>query len=148
MVNPYNAEALSSKLQGYKNFRKLAKPCHVGIHWIALAEYFQMSTHMPGFQSFSGFLHLFVLAKLATSSIRVKGKRCCNCADCTFSPSAVSVPGWWRGSSAQGVGWKSGSGAAMSWYGCCGLCRTPYRGCLPVLPNLKQDNGVIVVLQL
>ena len=31
-----------------------------------------MSTHIPGFQSFSGFLHHFVLAKLATSSMRVK----------------------------------------------------------------------------
>ena len=32
-----------------------------------------MSIHVPGFQSFfSGFLHHFVLAKLATSSIRVK----------------------------------------------------------------------------
>ena len=31
-----------------------------------------MSTHVPGFQSFSGFFHHFVLAKLATSSIRVK----------------------------------------------------------------------------
>ena len=27
---------------------------------------------MPGFQSFSGFLHTFVLAKLVSSSIRVK----------------------------------------------------------------------------
>ena len=33
-----------------------------------------MSTHMPGFQSFlKTFLCRFVLAKLATSSIRVKG---------------------------------------------------------------------------
>ena len=32
-----------------------------------------MSTHLPGFQSFSFvFLHRFVLAKVATSSIRVK----------------------------------------------------------------------------
>ena len=32
-----------------------------------------MSTHMPGFQSFfEGSLHHSVLAKLATSSIRVK----------------------------------------------------------------------------
>ena len=31
-----------------------------------------MSTHLPGFQSFSAFLHHFVLAELATSSIRVK----------------------------------------------------------------------------
>ena len=32
-----------------------------------------MSTHLPWFQSFSGFLYHFVLAKLATSSIRVNG---------------------------------------------------------------------------
>ena len=31
-----------------------------------------MSTHLPGFQSFSGFSHHFALAKLASSSIRVK----------------------------------------------------------------------------
>ena len=31
-----------------------------------------MSTHVPGFQLFSAFLHHFVLAKLATRSIRVK----------------------------------------------------------------------------
>ena len=31
-----------------------------------------MSTHLPGFRSFSDFLHQFVLAKLATSCIRVK----------------------------------------------------------------------------
>ena len=30
-----------------------------------------MSTHEPGFQSFFRFLHHFVLAKLATNSIRV-----------------------------------------------------------------------------
>ena len=30
-----------------------------------------MSTHMPGFQPFSGFLHPFSSAKLATCSIRV-----------------------------------------------------------------------------
>ena len=32
-----------------------------------------MSTHLPGFQSFFKFLHHFVLAKLATGSIRVEG---------------------------------------------------------------------------
>ena len=31
-----------------------------------------MSAHVPGFQSFFMFLHTFVLAKLATSSTRVK----------------------------------------------------------------------------
>ena len=41
-------------------------------HWIALAEYSQMSTHDQGFRPFSGILHHFVLAKLATSGIRVK----------------------------------------------------------------------------
>ena len=45
--------------------QKPSDPCHVGIHKKALAEYFQMSTHMPG------FLHHFVFAKLATISIRV-----------------------------------------------------------------------------
>ena len=59
-----------------KKFWKPSKPCHVGIHWKALTEYTQMSTHMPWFQSFSAFLHDFVLAKLATSSIRVKIPLC------------------------------------------------------------------------
>ena len=63
---------LSSKAQRRKDFGKPSKPCHVGIHWIALTEFFQLSTHLPGFQSFPGFLHHFVLAKLAISSIRVK----------------------------------------------------------------------------
>ena len=84
LLNPSNAEASSVQstrmqtsrrfskiLSNAKNFWKPSKPCHVGIHWKALAEYFQLSTHLPGFQSFSGFLHHFVLAKLATSSMRV-----------------------------------------------------------------------------
>ena len=41
------------KHKNAKNLRKLSKPCHVGIHWIALAEFYQMSTHVPGFQSFT-----------------------------------------------------------------------------------------------
>ena len=36
---------LSSKAQRCKDIRKSSKPCHVGIHWTALAEYSQMSTH-------------------------------------------------------------------------------------------------------
>ena len=43
---------LSSKAKGCKDFWKSSKPCHVGIHWKALAEYFQMSTHLPRFQLF------------------------------------------------------------------------------------------------
>ena len=58
-----------------KNLWKPSKHCHVGIHLKALAEYSQMSTHMPGFQSFSSFFCIiFVSAKLATSSIRVNWK--------------------------------------------------------------------------
>ena len=56
------------------NLWKASKPCHVGIHWIALHEYSQMSTHLPGFQSFFRFLYHFVLAKSA-NSIRVKDVR-------------------------------------------------------------------------
>ena len=62
---PMLLRLLPSKVQG-----RPSKPYHVGIHWIALAEYSQMSTHMPGFHSFFMFLDHFVLAKLATSSIR------------------------------------------------------------------------------
>ena len=34
------------------DFWKSSKPCHIGIHWIALTENSQMSTHVLGFQSF------------------------------------------------------------------------------------------------
>ena len=65
---------LMSKAQGPKDFWKPSKLYHVGIHWKALVEYSQMSTHDPRVQPFSQFffLHHFVLVKLATSSIRVK----------------------------------------------------------------------------
>ena len=62
---------LSFETQKRKDFKKISKLCRIGIHWIALAEFSQMSTHKPGFQSFFRFLHHFVLAKLATSSISV-----------------------------------------------------------------------------
>ena len=55
-----------------QKFVKIIQPSHVGIHRKALVEHYQMSTHLPGFQSFFRFLHHFVLAKLATSSVRVK----------------------------------------------------------------------------
>ena len=42
----------SPKAQRCKNLWKTSKPCHVGTHWKALAEYSQMSTHMPGFRWF------------------------------------------------------------------------------------------------
>ena len=46
---------LSSKGQGQKYFEKSSKPCHVGIYWITIAEYSDMSAHLPGFPSFSSF---------------------------------------------------------------------------------------------
>ena len=53
-------------------FEKTPKPCHVGIHLKALAKYSQLNNQVPGFQRIAGFLHHLVLAKIATSSIRVK----------------------------------------------------------------------------
>ena len=70
-LNPFMLRLLLSEAQGCKNLWKPSKPYHVGIHWIALIECSQMSTHLLGFQSFFRFLHYFVLAKLATSIIRV-----------------------------------------------------------------------------
>ena len=71
-VNPSNGKATYVQKTIPKDFWKISKPCHVGIHCIALAEYSHMSTHMPGFRSFFNFLHSFLLAELATSSIWVK----------------------------------------------------------------------------
>ena len=74
-LNPSNANTTfvqSTRTHRFK--KKTSNPCHVGIYRIALAECSHMSTHMSSFQSFSRFLHHFVVATtLATSSIRVKG---------------------------------------------------------------------------
>ena len=43
---------LSSKAQVCEKKSKPFKPSHVGIHEIALTDYSQMITHIPGFQSF------------------------------------------------------------------------------------------------
>ena len=56
---------LSSKEQRCKYFWKPSKPCHVGIHWIELAEYSQMSTHLPGFLSFFRFLTSFCIGQIS-----------------------------------------------------------------------------------
>ena len=59
--NPSNAGATFIQSTGMQRFFKPSRPFHVCIHWIALAaEYSQMSTHVPGFQSFFRFLHYFV----------------------------------------------------------------------------------------
>ena len=62
---------LSSKSQWRKDFWKSLKPCHVGTHWKALAEYFHTSTHVPGFQRFFRILALFCIGNFASSSVRV-----------------------------------------------------------------------------
>ena len=43
---------LSTEPQERKDHSKPSKPCHIGMHWIALAEYSQMNTQVSGFQSF------------------------------------------------------------------------------------------------
>ena len=64
---------LSSNARKGKKLWKSSKPSHVGIHRKALIEHYQLSTNVPGFQSFSQlFCHHFTLTKLATSRIRVK----------------------------------------------------------------------------
>ena len=37
----------------------------IGTHWIALTEYSQMSTHLPGFQSFLKFFALFCIGQIS-----------------------------------------------------------------------------------
>ena len=54
---------LSPKAQGWKDFWKKLKPCHVGIHYIAPTEYSQMSTHMLKFQSFFSVFAPFYIGK-------------------------------------------------------------------------------------
>ena len=72
LLNPSNAEA--TLVHNYKDTKVFENHLnHVGIHRIAFGEYYQMSTQVPGFQSFfSGLLRHFVFAKLASSSIRIK----------------------------------------------------------------------------
>ena len=55
------------KAQGRKCFWKSSKPCHVGIHRIALTEYYQMSTHVPGFQSFFRYFASFWSGQISPS---------------------------------------------------------------------------------
>ena len=64
------AKATFNRITRSKDFRQPSKTCHVGMHWIALAEYSHM--RFQGFSHFSAFLHYFVLADIATSSIRVR----------------------------------------------------------------------------
>ena len=43
---------LLSEAQGCKDYQKTSKTCHVGINWEAFDKHSQLTTHVPGFQSF------------------------------------------------------------------------------------------------
>ena len=65
---------LSSEAQECNNFSKPSKPYHVGINLKALPEYSQMSTHVPGFQSyFSVFFASFCIGKVSHQQHKGKG---------------------------------------------------------------------------
>ena len=56
---------LSSKAQECKVFWKPSKPCHLGIHWIALAEHSNVGTHVPRFQSFFKVFAWFCIGQIS-----------------------------------------------------------------------------------
>ena len=68
-INPSNAEATFVKAQGCRDFfemhRNLVILVFNTIHWKALAESSQMSTHLPGFQSFVRFFASFCIGQIS-----------------------------------------------------------------------------------
>ena len=95
-VNLSNAETTfgqSTRMQRFSKIIYTLSCWYSDTHWIALAEYSQMSTHVPRFQSFFRFLHHFVQAKLATSSIRVK-QVSANIYQVPYDTSSISK-NWW-----------------------------------------------------
>ena len=49
-INPSDAGATFAQCTKSQNlYEKSSKPCHVGIHWKALAENYHRCTHVPGF---------------------------------------------------------------------------------------------------
>ena len=76
-INPCDAEfTFLFKVQHHKNSWQLHKPCHVGIHLKALAEHYQMSTNVPGFQPFFNFFsNYFVFSKSPSGNTRVNKER-------------------------------------------------------------------------
>ena len=101
-----------------------------------------MSTHVPGFQSIFRFLHHFVLAKLATSSIGVKTLIA---APLTCTGLVVGVErvvrragaGVWRPLAGRGIG-QTQVGAATI---------TKEARVVPVLPRHVKDQDVHDVVQ-
>ena len=70
-VNPCDAEFYFFVLGtiSQKFVENYLKPSHVGIHWKALTEFYQMNTQMSGYHLFFNFISFF-LSKSATSSTR------------------------------------------------------------------------------
>ena len=78
---------------------KPSEPCHVGIYWKALAEHFQMSTHVPGFQSFRRCFASFCISQISHQQhIRVKGPRAnaekCSRIQITLAPKDNNIIKW------------------------------------------------------
>ena len=107
---------ISSKAHGCKDFWKTSKLCHAGIHWKALTEYSQMSTHMPGFQSFSFFFASCCIGqnshqqRIIVNSIldpddSFWGSRKGSETDCLLSGDALSASEW-RLTSRQTLQWN------------------------------------------
>ena len=72
------------KGQGCRDFWKPSKPYHVGIHWKALAEHSQMSTHVPRFQSFFNFFASYCIGQISHqqhkgSCIKYLAIKCIDC---------------------------------------------------------------------
>ena len=65
IIKPFNAEATSVQRTRMQLFWKPSKPCHVGIHWIALTELSQMSTNLTGFQLFRSFYASFSIGQIS-----------------------------------------------------------------------------------
>ena len=72
-VNPSNAEATFVQSTRTQILLKTIKSLSCRYSLDGSRRVLSDEYHMPGFSDFSGFLHHFVLVKLANSSIRVKG---------------------------------------------------------------------------
>ena len=76
-LHPSNAKATFVQSIRAQRFLKPSNPCHVGIHWIVHAEYSQMSTHKPGFQSFFWvFRIIFYWQNLRPAACRLRNDPC------------------------------------------------------------------------
>ena len=65
IFNPSNTEATFTQNTRMQRFLKPLKPYHVGMHWIALAEYSHMSTRVPRFQLFYSFFAAFCIGQIS-----------------------------------------------------------------------------------